>query len=728
MLAPLRKRLLSCSYRSSAAVATSLEKLRNIGIAAHVDSGKTTVTERLLFYTGRIEEMHEVKGKDGVGATMDSMELERQRGITIQSAATFVNWKGTDINIIDTPGHVDFTVEVERALRVLDGAVLVMCASGGVQSQTITVLRQMRRYQVPFVVFVNKLDRVGANPARCLDGLRSKLGLTCAFIHLPIGLEKDLAGLVDIVHNKALYFTGPGGNVIEEGPVPADMQEMRDEKFDELIGTLADIDDEIAEQYLMEETPSLAEIDAAIRRGVINRTFQPVLMGSALKNTGVQCVLDKVLDWLPRPDEVDNYANRTNGDEEEKLLMNPERSDKHQPIMLAFKLEKSRFGQLTWFRMYQGHLKKGMGMVNTRTGQPQKINNLVKLHADEMENVNTVYAGDIFASMGVDCATGDTYASQALRDLSMEAMHVPEGVMSLSIEPAKPKTEKAFSTALIRFSKEDPSFTYHFDEEGGEFIINGMGELHLEIYCQRMEREYDCPVKVGQPKVQFRECITSDTEFEYEHKRQTGGRGQYGKATGVVRPSEDLLATTFTNKTVGQNLPSNFVKPLIQGMESTLLKGPQIGAPVVGLDVDIIDGRTHQVDSSEIAFLQCGEGCMRVVYDKADKSILEPVMTVEISFPNEFDERVNQLLADRCVDVTDAETDYLYKTVHGTCPLNDMFGFTGALRSVTEGKGEFAMEFSHYDHCRDEVIDELIIDHQASLASPAGDKKKKNKR
>ena len=354
MLAPLRKRLLSCSYRSSAAVATSLEKLRNIGIAAHVDSGKTTVTERLLFYTGRIEEMHEVKGKDGVGATMDSMELERQRGITIQSAATFVNWKGTDINIIDTPGHVDFTVEVERALRVLDGAVLVMCASGGVQSQTITVLRQMRRYQVPFVVFVNKLDRVGANPARCLDGLRSKLGLTCAFIHLPIGLEKDLAGLVDIVHNKALYFTGPGGNVIEEGPVPADMQEMRDEKFDELIGTLADIDDEIAEQYLMEETPSLAEIDAAIRRGVINRTFQPVLMGSALKNTGVQCVLDKVLDWLPRPDEVDNYANRTNGDEEEKLLMNPERSDKHQPIMLAFKLEKSRFGQLTWFRMYQG--------------------------------------------------------------------------------------------------------------------------------------------------------------------------------------------------------------------------------------------------------------------------------------------------------------------------------------------------------------------------------------
>jgi len=662
MLAPLRKRLLSCSYRSSAAVATSLEKLRNIGIAAHVDSGKTTVTERLLFYTGRIEEMHEVKGKDGVGATMDSMELERQRGITIQSAATFVNWKGTDINIIDTPGHVDFTVEVERALRVLDGAVLVMCASGGVQSQTITVLRQMRRYQVPFVVFVNKLDRVGANPARCLDGLRSKLGLTCAFIHLPIGLEKDLAGLVDIVHNKALYFTGPGGNVIEEGPVPADMQEMRDEKFDELIGTLADIDDEIAEQYLMEETPSLAEIDAAIRRGVINRTFQPVLMGSALKNTGVQCVLDKVLDWLPRPDEVDNYANRTNGDEEEKLLMNPERSDKHQPIMLAFKLEKSRFGQLTWFRMYQGHLKKGMGMVNTRTGQPQKINNLVKLHADEMENVNTVYAGDIFASMGVDCATGDTYASQALRDLSMEAMHVPEGVMSLSIEPAKPKTEKAFSTALIRFSKEDPSFTYHFDEEGGEFIINGMGELHLEIYCQRMEREYDCPVKVGQPKVQFRECITSDTEFEYEHKRQTGGRGQYGKATGVVRPSEDLLATTFTNKTVGQNLPSNFVKPLIQGMESTLLKGPQIGAPVVGLDVDIIDGRTHQVDSSEIAFLQCGEGCMRVVYDKADKSILEPVMTVEISFPNEFDERVNQLLADRCVDVTDAETDYLVIT------------------------------------------------------------------
>ena len=400
LLPQLRSRVILSSWRRTA----TLEKLRNIGIAAHVDSGKTTVTERLLYYTGRIDEMHEVKGKDGVGAVMDSMELERQRGITIQSAATFVNWKGTDINIIDTPGHVDFTVEVERALRVLDGAVLVMCASGGVQSQTITVMRQMKRYDVPFVVFVNKLDRMGANPLKCLDGLRNKLGLTCAFIHLPIGLEKDLKGIVDIINNKALYFRGPNGDEVEEGPVPDDLKDLRDEKFDELIGTLADIDDEIAEQYLMEETPTVEELEAAIRRGVISRKFQPVLMGSALKNTGVQCVLDKVVEWLPRPDEVDNFANKG---EDEKLKMDPARNDAKPPVMLAFKLEKSRFGQLTYFRMYQGHLKLGQNMINTRAEKSTKVNRLVKLHADSLEEVSEVYAGDIFATTGIDCATGN---------------------------------------------------------------------------------------------------------------------------------------------------------------------------------------------------------------------------------------------------------------------------------------------------------------------------------
>jgi len=365
-------------------------------------------------------------------------------------------------------------------------------------------------------------------------------------------------------------------------------------------------------------------------------------------------------------------------------------------------------------------------MFNTRSGKTVKISRLVKLHSDELQDVNEVFAGDIFATFGIDCATGDTFTKGA-KDLTMESMHVPDPVMSFSIRPAKDKTEKVFQDALVRFSKEDPSFTYYFDNEAGEFQINGMGELHLEIYAQRMEREYNCPVILGQPKVQFRETILNEVEFDFEHKRQSGGRGQYGRAWGCARPLDDFTAENFNDLVTGTDLPRNFIKPLIQGMKNSMAKGTQIGAPVAGIEVDIINGKHHQVDSSEIAFLVTGEGCMDQVLKGAEKSILEPIMNVEVTFPNEFEQRVNMLLLDRHVEVESTETDFLYKTVHGFCPLNDMFGFTGALRGVTEGKGEYSMEFSHYDHCRDDTAVSLIADYQAKLATPSDKKGKKKK-
>ncbi|NXX83163.1 EFGM factor, partial [Urocolius indicus] len=485
------------------------ERIRNIGISAHIDSGKTTLTERILFYTGRIAQMHEVKGKDGVGAVMDSMELERQRGITIQSAATYTMWKDTNINIIDTPGHVDFTIEVERSLRVLDGAILVLCAVGGVQCQTITVNRQMKRYSVPFLTFINKLDRLGSDPGRAVQQLRSKLKHNAAFVQIPIGLEGNFKGIIDLIEEKAVYFDGALGQTLRYDEIPAEFRAEAAERRRELIECVADADDQLGELFLEEKIPTVAELKLAIRRATLSKSFTPVLLGSALKNKGVQPLLDAVLEYLPNPAEVENYAILNQGDSEDqtKFLLNSARDNSQPFIGLAFKLEAGRFGQLTYIRVYQGMLKKSDYIYNTRTGKRVRVQRLVRMHSDNMEDVNEVYAGDICALFGIDCASGDTFTDKTSTDISMESIHIPDAVISVAMKPSNKNDFDKFSKGLSRFTREDPTFRTHFDDESKETIVSGMGELHLEIYAQRMEREYGCPCTMGKPKVAFRENI-----------------------------------------------------------------------------------------------------------------------------------------------------------------------------------------------------------------------------
>ncbi|MDH3542346.1 MAG: elongation factor G, partial [Desulfobulbaceae bacterium] len=507
----------------------NLDMLRNIGISAHIDSGKTTLTERILFYTQRIHAIHEVRGKDGVGAKMDSMELEKERGITIQSAATYCKWKGHAINIIDTPGHVDFTIEVERALRVLDGAVLILCSVGGVQSQSITVNRQMTRYKVPRIVFINKCDRTGANPYRVAKQVRDKLDLNAVLLQIPIGLEGDLKGVVDLVTMKALYFEGANGETIREADIPAELQEEAEAKREELLDAASMFSEELMEAIL-EGTPTEEMIRKAIRAGTLSLELVPVFMGSAYKNKGVQPMLDSVINYLPTPKDIKNTALDLKNDEQE-ISLTP---DPDAPLTsLAFKLEDGRYGQLTYIRIYQGTLKKGDTIINSRDGKKVKVGRLVRMHSDEMEEIEEAAAGDIVALFGIDCASGDTFTSPDI-SVSMSSMHVPEPVISLAILPIDNKAQVNMSKALNRFTKEDPTFRTYVDHETNETIISGMGELHLEVYIERMKREYQAEVQVGQPQVAYRETITQRAEFNYTHKKQTGGSGQFGRVGGYM--------------------------------------------------------------------------------------------------------------------------------------------------------------------------------------------------
>ena len=669
-----------------------LEKMRNIGISAHIDSGKTTLTERILFYTGRIDAMHEVKGKDGVGATMDSMELERQRGITIQSAATYTMWGDTNINIIDTPGHVDFTIEVERALRVLDGAVLVLCAVGGVQSQSMTVDRQMKRYNVPALAFINKLDRMGANPYRVLEQLRSKLKHNAAFLQLPIGSESETKGLVDLIHQRSIYFDGTAGDVIRYDEIPADMRAHATDARAELVEYLANADEEIGEMFLMEETPQTEDIIKALRRATISRRFTPVLMGTALKNKGVQPLLDAVVDYLPDPSQVDNYANKFSKDEEaepEKLLMSSERSNKDPFVALAFKLEQGKFGQLTYLRVYQGCVTKGDSVFNTRTGKKTRLSRLVQMHADKMEDVNKVYSGDICAVFGVDCASGDSFVSDKDLKLAMESIHVPEAVLSMSIKPAEKKGEGNFAKAISRFTKEDPTYRVWFDPDNKETIASGMGELHLEIYAQRMEREYNCPVTMGKPTVAFREQLVKPCKFDFFHKKQSGGRGEYARVIGFMEPLEPHENTKleFIDATTGTNVPKPFVPGIKRGFMDSCQKGMLAGQKVTGMRMILQDGANHAVDSSEWAFYQASQSAFQDVCEDGVWQILEPVMTVEVNSPQEFTSQVFTLVNNRSGIITGQTGREDWFSLEAEVPLNSMFGFSAELRSLTQGKG-----------------------------------------
>lgn len=696
----------------------SSSRLRNIGISAHIDSGKTTFTERVLYYTGRIKAIHEVRGRDNVGATMDFMDLEREKGITIQSAATYCSWEKDSVdyhfNLIDTPGHIDFTIEVERALRVLDGAVLVVCAVSGVQSQTVTVDRQMRRYNVPRITFINKMDRMGANPFRAIEQINLKLKTPAAAIQVPIGAESELKGVVNIIDRVALYNEGnQGEDIRSDKNIPEDLVDLVEEKRALLIETLADVDEEIADLYLEGEEPSIDQIKAAIRRSTIARKFTPVLMGSALANTGVQHVLDSVVDYLPQPNEILNNGLELKSNGEEKHI-NLIPSSTAPFVGLAFKLEEGKYGQLTYIRVYQGKLKKGAMMRHIKTGKKLKVSRLVRMHSNDMEDVDEVGAGEICATFGIDCASGDTFIGQNCeQDITMSSMFVPEAVISLSIHP-KSKDNGSFSKAMNRFQKEDPTFRVKFDVESKETIISGMGELHLEIYVERMRREYGVDCITGKPQVAYREAITAPTTFDYTHKKQSGGAGQYGRVVGDFNPIDG--ENKFTEKIVGGKIPEKFLFACQKGFEDSLEKGPLIGHKVLGVHMHINDGQTHLVDSSELAFRTASRGAFKQAFLTAKPVILEPIMTVEVSAPNEFQGPVVGLLNKLGGMINETVNGQDEFTVSAECSLNSMFGFSTSLRASTQGKGEFSLEFLKYSQCNPSLQRELIAEYEKNQA------------
>ena len=700
-----------------------LDYLRNIGISAHIDSGKTTLTERMLYYTGRIHRIAEVRGKDGVGATMDSMELEKERGITIQSAATFCEWKlGEEdhfINIIDTPGHVDFTIEVERALSVLDGAILVLCSVGGVQSQSMTVDRQMRRYNVPRVAFINKMDRQGGDAFGVTKQLREKLHHNAVMVQIPMGSGYDFEGVIDLVEMKAIYNNGDRGEIVEVKDIPEQFQDAAEEARSNMVEQLADFDEDLAEKFLeAPETIENADLYTLIRKCTLSREITPVFCGSAYRNKGVQALLDGVCRYLPNPKEVTNKAFVQKDGKENQFIL--ETDDSKPLCALAFKLDDTAYGQLTYTRVYQGVLKKGETIYNSRTGKKHKVGRLMRLHADQMDEIEEAGAGQIVALFGIDCASGDTFHG-ADQKFSMRTMHVPEPVISRSIVVTDKKVEANLSKALSRFTKEDPTFRVERDEETLETVISGMGELHLEVYIERIKREYKCPVQEGQPRVRYRESITEPTRFVYTHKKQTGGSGQFAKLEGIIEPLEEG-EFEFEDKITGGAIPKEYLKACEAGFREAMKEGSLIGAPIVGVKITIDDGATHAVDSSEMAFKTAARMALRENYNKCKPKVLEPVMTVQVEVPEQFQGRILGDLTRRRGRVTGTSmTPEQVTVIDADVPLNEMFSYSSNIRSATEGKGEFTMEFGRYEKAPVSVQEELVEDHQRKLE----EKKKK---
>ena len=703
-------------------MAHDLLGMRNIGISAHIDSGKTTLSERILYFCNKIHAIHEVRGKDGVGATMDSMELERERGITIASAATNVEWKGHEINIIDTPGHVDFTIEVERSLRVLDGAILVLCSVGGVQSQSITVDRQMKRYHVPRIAFVNKCDRTGANPYRVKDQLIEKLGLNAVLMQIPIGLEDRLQGVVDLVEMKAIYFdTGADGLQERIEEIPEELQAEAKAKREELLDAASMFSDELMEAIL-EDTVTPDLIRAAVRKGTIGLQLCPVFMGSAYKNKGIQPLLDGVVSYLPNPTEVENKALDLDNNEKEIVL---ESKEDAKPVILAFKLEDGQFGQLTYIRIYQGKIKKGDTLLNTRTKKRFNVGRLVKMHASAMEDISEAGCGEIAALFGIDCASGDTFCDPSL-NYSMTSMFVPNPVISLAIKPVDKKAADNMAKALNRFTKEDPTFQTYVDPESNQTIIRGMGELHLDVYIERMKREYKAEVEVGQPEVAYREAISQRADFNYTHKKQTGGSGQYARVAGYIEPivqtdpDEPAKDYEFVNEVKGGAIPTEYIPSCDKGFQSAMKKGTQVGFPVIGVRCVVNDGQWHPVDSSDMAFQTAAIGAFREAFEKAKPVILEPIMKVEVEGPAEFQGNIFGSINQRRGMIVSSSEDNNQCQVIAEVPLSEMFGYSTVLRSLTQGKAEFTMEVEKYGRVPQSVSDELKKNYQEKKKKEAG--------
>ena len=696
-----------------------LDVTRNIGISAHIDSGKTTLTERILYYSGKIHKIEEVRG-GGDGATMDFMELEKEKGITITSAATTVFWNDNRINIIDTPGHVDFTVEVERSLRVLDGAILVLCSVAGVQSQSITVDRQMKRYRVPRLAFMNKMDRTGANPDKGINELREKLGLNAVGMQIPIGAESGFKGVVDLVEMKAYTFEGTQGETVVVGEIPDDLKELADEKRAEMLDAISMFDDKLMEDLLEEKEIDVKTVHAAIKKGVNSLELVPVFMGSAFKNTGVQPLIEAICQYLPSPLEAEPMRAKKVGSEDEEVLLEP---DPSKPLVcMAFKIVEEQFGQLTYTRIYQGTMKKGETLVNARTGKKIRIGRMVEMHANDRKNIDQASAGDIMSMVGVDCASGDTFHAEDV-DLTCESMFIPNPVISYSIKSAESDGVEKLSDALQRFLKEDPTFKVKSDEESGETVISGMGELHLDIYIERIRREYKVEVEVGPPQVNYREAITRPSNFNYTHKKQTGGRGQFAVVSGDIEPivfeDDDSDEFVFENVIKGGNIPAEFIPSCEKGFRDVMEKGPLAEFPMVGVKVYLRDGKYHDVDSSDMAFRIAAREAMKEAIPKAGAQLLEPMMKVEIETPEEFQGTVIGDLSSRRGVMQGMDSRDNLCVVNATVPLSEMFGYATAVRSLTEGKASYSMEFEKYSALPRTLQEEVIEKRAKEKAAKA---------
>jgi elongation factor G len=714
----------------------NLPKTRNIGISAHIDSGKTTLSERILFYCDKIHKIEDVKG-GGAGATMDHMELEREKGITITSAATTVNWEGIDrkgikfaegdqkeikINLIDTPGHVDFTVEVERSLRVLDGAILVICSVAGVQSQSITVDRQMKRYRVPRMAFLNKMDRMGANPYNGVKALKEKLNHNAVLMQLPIGAEENFKGCIDLITLKAFYFDGENGEIVREEEIPAELVENSNKAREEMLDVISAYDDQMMEDILEGKDISEEAIHLAVRKGVNSLSFTPVFLGSAFKNKGVQLLLNAVARYLPspasceKPKAIDSVLNA-------KVDLEP---DMDKPLVcMAFKITDEQFGQLTYTRIYQGTLNKGDTLINTRTKKRTRIGRIVRMNSNDRVNIDSTSAGDIIAMIGVDCASGDTFVAedQGVEQLSCEGMHVPIPVIELSIKARDKEMQTRMSKGLQRFIKEDPTFHLFTDEESGETRISGMGELHLEIYVERLKREYKAEVDVGAPQVNYRETIRGEAKFEYTHKKQSGGSGQFGKVAGKIkflaedRKEREDQVFRMVNEIKGGSIPNEFIPSCEKGFMDVMNKGPLAAFPVINVEAYLQDGQSHDVDSSDLAFRIAARMAMRQAIKDAQPIILEPIMKVEVETPQDFQGFViGDLSSRRGVILGSEATDSGDAIINAHVPLSEMFGYATVLRSGTAGKAGYSMEFAKYEPCPSFVQDKVMAERKEKLA------------
>ncbi len=681
-----------------------IERIRNIGLMAHIDAGKTTTTERILYYTGRTHKIGEVH--EGT-ATMDWMEQEKERGITITAAATTCFWKNHRINIIDTPGHVDFTVEVERSLRVLDGAITVLCAVGGVEPQTETVWRQADKYRVPRIVFVNKMDRVGADFFGAVDMIEERLGAKPLVIQLPIGAEADFVGVVDLIDMKAIVWEEETlGARYHYEEIPDNLKDMAAEYREKMIETLADIDENIMEKYLEGEEITPEEIKAAIRKGTINLDVFPVLCGSAFKNKGVQPLLDAVVDFLPSPVDLPPVKG-VNPDTGEEEVRYP--SEDEPFCALAFKVMVDPFvGQLVYFRVYSGKMRSGDTVLNTRRGKKERIGRLLRMHANKREEITEVKAGDIAAAVGLkDVITGDTLCDLK-HPIVLEAMEFPEPVISVAIEPKTKADQDKLGNALSKLAQEDPSFRVKFDEETGQTLISGMGELHLEIIVDRLRREFKVEANVGKPHVAYKETIRKPAKAEGKYIKQTGGRGQYGHVVLEIEPLEPGSGFVFEDHIVGGVVPKEFIPAVEKGVREAMETGVLAGYPMVDLKVKLVDGSYHEVDSSDLAFKIAASMAFKEAASKAKPVLLEPIMKVEVIVPEEYmGEVIGDLNARRgkIQSITERKNA---KVIDALVPLAEMFGYATTLRSLTQGRGTFTMQFSHYEEVPQNVAQEII--------------------